>query len=223
MTMFVHLVLRAALPTDTRNSKAATTTMTVLLAVSIRTIIFSNYDFLVRVRELKKSIARALLIGPALVALASSVLMIPAGALSFNPDTFDMSIRLRKASAVIILGIAVIFYPVWFGLKLKHHMQKQGITLLMISSIFCLFVTIYLVVVSIPRHFLDSNKRELWDYIFQISPNIIALFTWSILHPLRSLKPATTEESKEIAESTEITESKDLSKEDNESHISFYL
>ncbi|CAF0996379.1 unnamed protein product [Rotaria sordida] len=187
LTMFVHLVLRAALSTETNKSKATFTAMTVLLAISLRTIIFANYDFLVRIWNLKKWISRALLIGPALAAIASVILMAPANSLGYNPDTIETSFRLRKASNTIVLGLTIVFYPVWFATKTIQHMNTLAIIFLIISSICCLIVSIFLVVTSIPKYYIRSNEQEFWTYIFQIIPTMVAQFTWTILHPKRTL------------------------------------
>ncbi|CAF1288818.1 unnamed protein product [Rotaria sordida] len=203
LTMFVHLVLRASFSNEQSKSKAAFTAMAVLLAVSIRTIIFANYDFLARVRDLKKWISRALVIGPALAALVSSILMAPANSLAYDPDTVETSYRLRKASAAIILGLTIIFYPVWFATKTIKHMNKLAIIFLIISSIFCLFVTVYLVITSIPSNYIGSNKKEFWVYIFQIVPTMIAQFTWTILHPKQTLVETKQHEKKQHEKETE--------------------
>ncbi|CAF3792237.1 unnamed protein product [Rotaria sordida] len=203
LTMFVHLVLRASFSDEQSKSKAPFTAMAVLLAVSLRTIIFANYDFLARVRDLKKWISRALVIGPALAALVSSILMAPANSLAYDSDTVEISYRLRKASAAIILVLTIIFYPVWFATKTIKHMNKLAIIFLIISSIFCLFVTVYLVITSIPSNYIGSNKKEFWIYIFQIVPTMIAQFTWTILHPKQTLVETKQHEKKQHEKETE--------------------
>lgn len=187
MTIFVELVLRAVLSTAQRNSKNAYTATTVLLAVGQRMIILANYDFLVRAGDLKPCATRSIVIGTVVVAVGSAIIMAPAGTLSYSPDTIPQSFRLRQASAAIVLCLTVLFYPVWFATKTGKLMTKKGIILLVISSITSLIVAIFLIITSIPDYYTGANEQELWYYIFQLTPIAIALFTWTILHPKRSL------------------------------------
>ena len=194
LTIFIELILRAALPATTRNSRAAFTTTTVLLAVGFRVIILANYDFLIRVLSEKHKYARPILIGTFLCTIISAILMAPAGTLSYDSSTIDASFRLRQASTAIILCLTVLFYPVWILTKRAkvandagNQMTKRGIALLIISSISCLSVAIFLVVTSTPDNNATTSQQELWFYIFQLTPILIALFTWTILHPSRSL------------------------------------
>jgi cytochrome bd-type quinol oxidase subunit 2 len=119
-----------------------------------------------------------------------------AGTLSYNTDTIDTSFRLRQASAAIVLCMTVMFYPIWFATKTVRNMTKQGIILLIISSLASLIIAVFLLVTSIPTYYISVNQQEFWYYIFQFLPITIALFSWTILHPKRSLLP--THERQEI-------------------------
>ncbi|CAF3345080.1 unnamed protein product [Rotaria sp. Silwood2] len=190
ITLFIELILRAAFSTKTNNSKAAYTALTVLLAVSIRMVMLSNFDFLTQVDKLKPWITRAIILGSIFLGITSTVLMIPAGVLAGDPDTLNTALQLKQASSGIVLGMTVLFYPIWFATKTIKKMTKQAIILLIISSLSSLIVSVYLMITSVPKPYAESNKKEFWVYIFQITPNIIALLTWTILHPKRTLKPA---------------------------------
>jgi hypothetical protein len=194
LTIFIELVLRAALSTDTRDSKAVFTVTTVLLAVGQRMIILANYAYLTQTGNLKPCVSRCIIIGSIVGAVGSAIIMAPAGTLSYNIDTLDQSFRLRQASAAIILCVTVLFYPIWFMTKTAKDMKKQAIILLLISSINCLIIAIYLLITSIPDYYVVTNEKELWFYIFQFTPTAIALFTWTILHPKRSLAPVVQQE-----------------------------
>ena len=189
LTIFVELILRAALSSRTGKSRAAFTTKTVLLAVGQRMIILANFDYLTQYSNLTPYVSRSIIIGSIVGAVGSSIIMIPAGILSYNINTIDQSFRLRQASAAIVLCLTILFYPIWFITKTTKHMKKEAILLLIISSITCLFIAIYLLVASIPHYYVVASERELWFYIFQFTPTAIALFTWTILHPKRSLAP----------------------------------
>ena len=188
LTIFIHLVLRATLSTETHNSRAAFTAMSALYAIGLRVIILANYDFLTQVRELKPWLSRTITIGSIVAAVGSGILTIPAGSLSYNSDTVARSFQLRQVSAGIILGLTVLFYPIWFSTKTVKFMTKQAIILLIISSIACLIINVYSAITSAPKYYVKSSKRELWFYIFQLTPLAIAQFTWNILHPKRSIK-----------------------------------
>ncbi|CAF3376663.1 unnamed protein product [Rotaria socialis] len=189
LTVFVHLVLRAALSTENRNSRAGFTATSFLIVIGMRAIIIANYDFLTQVGNLKKWMTRAIAIGPVLVAVTSAILMAPANTSSYSADTRDRSFRLRQASSVMVLILTVAFYPIWFATKAMKHMTKLAIILLIISSISCLFVSIYLVITSVDVYYVGSNDQEFWFYVFQFTPIAIALLTWTILHPKRTLEP----------------------------------
>jgi uncharacterized membrane protein YqhA len=189
LTIFAELVLRGALSTETHNSRAAFTATTVLLAVGQRLIILANYDFLTHVGDPKSTFSRTIVIGSALTALGSAILMIPAGLLSYKTDTIDASFQLRQASMAIVLCLTLFFYPIWYASKTAQDMTKQAIVLLIISSITCVIVAVFLVITSVPYYYIGANEEELWFYIFQLTPIAIAQFTWTILHPKRSLKP----------------------------------
>ncbi|CAF0819940.1 unnamed protein product [Adineta ricciae] len=169
LTIFIELVLRAALSSQ-------------------RTIILANYDYIVRVGEVKPAISRCVIIGPILIALISAALMIPAGMLSYDKSTIPQSFVLRQASAAIVLGLTILFYPIWFAIKTWKDMKKQSIIRLLISSIACLSVAIYLQITSIPDYYITTSHEEYWFYIFQFTPIAIALLTWTLLHPRRSLQ-----------------------------------
>jgi cytochrome bd-type quinol oxidase subunit 2 len=120
-------------------------------------------------------------------AVGSAIIMAVAGTLSYNKDTIDVSFRLRQASAAIVLCMTVLFYPIWFVTKTMKHMTKQAIILLIISSITSLIVAVFLMIISIPYYYVGANQQEFWFYIFQFTPVAIALITWVVLHPKRSL------------------------------------
>jgi hypothetical protein len=189
LTIFVELILRGALSTDTRNSRAAFTALTVLFAVGQRTIILANYDYLTQVGNLSLCVSRSIIIGSIVGVIGSAILMGPAGTLSYSSDTIDQSFRLRQASAAIVLVITIMFYPIWFATKAAKHMTKPAIILLIISSLTTIIVAIFQLVTSVPDYYVAVNQQELWYYIFQFTPVAIALFTWTILHPKRSLVP----------------------------------
>mgnify|MGYP001048251255 FL=1 len=192
LTIFIELVLRAALTTETRNTRAAFTAMSVLVTVGQRTIILANYDYLTQVLEDKSKTSRAIIIGSMLGAITSSILMAPAGTASYDPETIERSFRLRQASTAIILIMTIVFYPVWFFTKTWKLMTKLAIILLFISSICTLIVAFYVLITSVPANYLSVSRNEYWYYIFQFTPAAIALFTWTILHPKRSLSGTAT-------------------------------
>jgi uncharacterized membrane protein YqhA len=187
LTIFVELVLRAALSTDVRNSKAALTATRVLFVVGQRMIIIANYDFITRVGDLKSCTSRVINIGAILCAVGSAIMLTTAGTLSYNTDTIDTNFRLRQASAAIVLCMTVMFYPIWFATKTVKNMTKQGIILLIISSLASLIIAVFLLITSIPTYYISVNQQEFWYYIFQFLPIAIALFSWTICHPKRSL------------------------------------
>ncbi|CAF2885502.1 unnamed protein product [Rotaria sp. Silwood2] len=108
ITLFIELILRAAFSTKTNNSKAAYTALTVLLAVSIRMVMLSNFDFLTQVDKLKPWITRAIILGSIFLGITSTVLMIPAGVLAGDPDTLNTALQLKQASSGIVLVVKLV-------------------------------------------------------------------------------------------------------------------
>ena len=186
LTFLIELVLRAALPADTRRSRVAFAATTALLAISQRTIIVANVGYLVQASVSKLRWSRAIIIGTTLSVVTSAILMITAGALSQN-KYIDTSFHLRQASAAIVLLLTILIYPVWFVLKGAQDMSKQAALLLVVSSFACLAISLFLMVTAIPSYYVSTNQQESWFYIFYVTPLTIALVTWTILHPRRSL------------------------------------
>lgn len=201
-TIFVELILRAALSTEIRNSRAAFTATSVLLAVGHRLIILANYDLLTQVDDSKPNYNRWIIAGSMIGTIGSAVLMAPAGTLSYSSDTIDQSFRLRQASSAIVLILTALFGPIWFLTKTAQKMTKLAIILLIISGLACLIVAVYLTITSVPTYYVGASQQELWFYIFQLTPMAIALFTWSILHPKRSLAPKIEETVKNDTDNT---------------------
>jgi hypothetical protein len=164
LTICIELILRAALSPDTRNSRAAFTATSVLLAVGQRTIILANYDFLTQVDDSNPCRSRTIIIGSILGAVGSAILTIPAGILSYNIDTIDQSFRLRQAAAAIVLCMTILFYPIWFVTKAVKNMTKQAIILLIVSSFTSLIVAIYLQVTSVSDYYVAANEHEFWFF-----------------------------------------------------------
>jgi cytochrome bd-type quinol oxidase subunit 2 len=189
LTIFVELVLRAALSTDIRNSRAAFTVSTILCAVGQRIIIVANNVFLTQVGDPKPRRSRLIIIGSIFGVASSGILLGLAGAFSHKSNKIEQSFQLRQASAAIVLCMTIFFYPLWFATKTVKDMTKQAIVLLIICSVASLMVAIFLQVTSVPDYYVATNAQEFWFYIFQITPIAIALFTWTILHPKRSILP----------------------------------
>jgi uncharacterized membrane protein YqhA len=187
LTIFIELVLRAVLSADIRNARAAFTVSTILYAVGQRIIIVANNAFLTQVGNPKPRRTRLIMIGSIIGVASSGILLGLAGAFSHKNNTIDQSFRLRQAAAAIVLCMTILFYPLWFATKTVKDMTKQAIVLLIISSIASLMVAIFLQVTSVPDYYVATNAQEFWFYIFQLAPLVIALLTWTILHPKRSL------------------------------------
>jgi hypothetical protein len=188
LTTMVNLVLRAALPSTTRNSKFIFMFMTILLAGGQRLIILGNYNFLIQLRGTQSWFSRTITIEILLGAIGSAALLAPVTLLSYDTNTIDKSFLLRQISAAIILCMTVLFYPVWYATKTTEDMTKKGIILLVISSLTCMVVAIFLLVTSLPDYYVVASEQEFWFYIFQLTPIALTQFIWTILHPRRSLQ-----------------------------------
>jgi hypothetical protein len=196
LCLFVEMILRAVLSPSTRRAQAATTVTNILLAINHRLIILAIYDFLVRLLGEKQLLSRLMLIGSLFIVLSSAVLMIPAGIFAFDGDRIRLSFQLRQASTIMILILMAAFYPLWITViifeRKKHIGRKISIMafiLLLVSSICCLVLAIFLVVTAWPKYFVAVGNSEIWFYGFNLIPMAITLFMWNICHPKRSLAP----------------------------------
>ncbi|CAF1040756.1 unnamed protein product [Adineta steineri] len=187
VTNFADLIFRATLYNSILDVTTTLIIISILVAVGQRVIIIANYVFIGQILGIQSSFARAINIGTLLVALISTVLASFAGVQSTNPDTIENSFRLRQIAAAIVLFLTFAFYPIWFLSKTFKDMTKQAIVLLLISSLTCLIVAIYTMIISIPQYYVATSQQLMWFYIFQLTPILIALITWVIFHPIRSL------------------------------------
>lgn len=189
LTLFVEFVLRAALSPQDRRTRLSFTITTALLAISQRMLIVANMQFLVQSSNLNARWARAITIGTTLSVLTSAVIMIVAGALSYGKNV-ERSFHLRQAAAAIVLLLTLVLYPIWFFSKSIREMTKLGVLLLAVSSLASLVIAVFLLFISIPSYYVSTNAQESWFYIFFVTPLVIALLVWTVLHPKRSLAPA---------------------------------
>jgi uncharacterized membrane protein YqhA len=190
LTILVGLVLRTIHFTNTSSVISATIAAGALLAVGQRVIILSNYAFLAQIGDPTSCVFRTVILGTILASIGSAILTGYAGSLAYNSATVQQGIRLRQVSAAIVLCLTVFFYPIWFATKTVKDMTKQAITLLIISSFTCLIVAVFALVTLLPAYNnISTNQQQLFSYIFQFTPITIALLTWTIYHPKRSLAP----------------------------------
>lgn len=183
-----ELIVRAILTTDEQNSQIMFGVITGLFATGQRMIIVSNFSFVLEIHHERTRLARGIFLGATLCVITSGCFIIPANMLAFQANTIDKSLIYRIISAVILLVTALVFFVVLHWSDTIKDMTRQGLTLITISSSLCLIVTIFNLIQSSSRAFYDEfNKQEGWFYGFNIAPIVITHFTWSILHPKRSL------------------------------------
>ena len=117
--------------------------------------------------------------------------MIPANIYAFNEDQISTSFIFRKLSASILLLDTILFYLILYLSKTIGDMKREGIILIFTSSILCLIAAMFNLFQSISIDYYNkTNSNDFWFYGLQLSPIILAHFTWSILHPKRSLTDA---------------------------------
>lgn len=114
--------------------------------------------------------------------------MTPAGLLSFQSNKIHISFLFRQISTSILCLITLLFYLIWFWTKTFSNMSYELIFLLIISSINCLLIAIFLFIMSLPKYYILFNDDEEWFYFFQILPIVLTLITWALLHPKRNLQ-----------------------------------
>jgi hypothetical protein len=200
LTILTELIVRVAVSAEEQNSKNVFIAINSLFAIGQRMIIVGNFLFVMEIHHEKSWLSRGIVIGAVLCVVSSGLLMAPANIYSFDPDQTNKSFLFRELSAAVLLVVTVLFYPVWYWSKTLKDMTRQGIILISISSIMCVTVAIFNLIESLSNYYSTINDNEVWFYIFQISPIILAHITWSILHPKRTLAATRAGDRKSIIE-----------------------
>ena len=112
LTIFIKLLVCAAVHADQQNSKDVFTVMNSLFAIGHRMIIVGDFIFLMEIRHEKSDLFRGILIGVMLCIIICGILMVPANMLSFNSDQIVLSFLFRKISALVLLSVTLLLYLV---------------------------------------------------------------------------------------------------------------
>lgn len=188
LTIFVELVVLASTGNEVQTSRILSTVLLSLFAMGQRMIIVSNYSFVLEIHHERSCFSRGSFVGAVLGVITSGILMAPANIYAYDPDRIDTSLLFRQLSAAVLLLDTLFFYLIFYLSKTIRDMKREGVILIFTSSVLCLLAAIFNLVQTIS---LDSynrtNSAEGWFYGFQLTPIILAHYTWSILHPKRSL------------------------------------
>jgi len=187
LAICIELIIRAAVNADQQNSRGIFTTVNSLFAIGQRMIVVGNFVFVMEIHHEKSRLSRAILAGATLSIITSALLTLPANILSLNPDQISTSYIFRGLAASVLLIVTLLFYPVWYWSKTINDMSIQAIILISSSSSICMIVAVFNLIQSTSTYYSKINDDEAWFYAFQMAPIISAHFTWSILHPKRSL------------------------------------
>jgi uncharacterized YccA/Bax inhibitor family protein len=188
LAIFIELIVRAAVSAEQENSRTIFTVFNSLFATGQRMIIVGNYSFVLEIHHEKSRRSRAIFIVAILCIVTSGILIAPANLYSFDPGQINTSFIYRQISAAVLLTVTVLFFPVLYWSKTIKDMTTQGFILIIVSSLLCLTVAIFNMIQSISIYYDEINSQEGWFYGFQMTPIILAHFSWSIFHPKRSLK-----------------------------------
>jgi hypothetical protein len=187
LMIFSEMIVRATVDVDKQYSKYVFIIASALFAVGQRMIIIGNFVLLMRIYHEKSCLSRSILTGTVVCVITSGCLTAPANTLSFESDHIQTSFLFRELSASILLAVTLLFYPVWYWSKTVKDMTIQAIALVTISSVLCVIVATFNLIQSFSAYYSTINSHEGWFYGFQMAPIVLAHFTWSILHPKRSL------------------------------------
>lgn len=194
LTTFIDLVLRGTLPMTTYNTSGLYKVTAPMLSIPPRFLLFANYHCLVELRGKKphRTIDRVIDIIVPLAGISADILLAVGNELSFKPKYLNLSFKFRQASAGFVLGLALLFYIVWY-LAVPHARRLYVLPLLAVSSGAVLIESIYVLLTSIIPWFFALNQNEFWYYAGHLVPIVIALLTWTMFHPSRVLPPKETE------------------------------
>jgi hypothetical protein len=187
LTIFCELMVRATVSASEQNSKNVFTATSSLFLIGQRMIIVGNFAFVIITHHEKSRLSRGILLSAMGFVVTSGLLMMPANILSFKSDQMDTSFLFRQLSASVLLVITLLFYPVWYWSKTIKIMNIQALILIIVSSVLCVILALFNLIQSFPDYYHKINSHEGWFYALQMTPIILAHFTWSILHPKRSL------------------------------------
>ncbi|CAF1164195.1 unnamed protein product [Adineta ricciae] len=187
LTTFAEMVFRGTIYYSVLDTTTNLIIISVLTVVGQRMHILANYGFITKVLGYQWMLSRLVLAGALLIMMVSNILAIVSGMQLTNPYMIASGFQLRQISAGLKLALAVLFYPIWFATKAFKDTTKLGIVLLLVSSVTCLVMAIYDVITSIPQYYIITSQQQMWFFIFQLAPTLIALIVWAVLHPKRSL------------------------------------
>lgn len=191
LAIFIELIVRASIGDAAKNSRIVYTVLNSLFAIGQRMIIVSNYSFVLEVHHVRSCFSRGTFLGAVGGVISSGLIMIPANIYAFNADQISTSFIFRQLSASILLLDTILFYWIFYLSKTIGDMKREGIILIFTSSILCLIAAMFNLFQSISIDYYNkTNSNEFWFYGLQLLPIILAHFTWSILHPKRSLTDA---------------------------------
>lgn len=185
LSLFIELVLRAVYFNDASRTRTIYTVSGMLLAITHRALTLSNYEFILQLSEFTACLSRTINISAVICCVSSAVIMSISSRMLYNTRNLELAFVLRQTACAMIFAVALLFYSIWFATKPFINKSKQAMILLITSSLSCLVISIYLIVTSVPYYYYQSNEIKFGFYLFQIIPQIIALFTWTICHPGR--------------------------------------
>jgi hypothetical protein len=190
LTAFIELVLRTTLGINILNTQTLYKVIAPLLSVPPRLLLLANYHCLVELRGKtpRRILDRVIDVVVPVGGITADVLLTIANELSFKPNRLNLSFRFRQASAGFVLGLAILFYVVWY-LAVPHARRLYVLPLLTVSSVCVLIEAIYIQAISVPSLFFALTQSEFWFYVGHLIPVVLALITWSIFHPRRLLPP----------------------------------
>ncbi|CAF1138976.1 unnamed protein product [Adineta ricciae] len=184
VTIFTELMIRATINRTEIQSKLIYIIMTALYTIGQRSIIVANFTCVLQ-HPIAKFRCCFRIISACI--FFSDIFMIPAGLLAVQSNKIHLSFIFRQLSTSMICLILLVFYVVWLWTKTIYNMSFELIVLLIISSLNCLIIALFLLIMSIPKYYIVINDDEEWFYFFQLLPIVLSLIAWSMLHPKRSL------------------------------------
>ena len=188
LTICIDLIVRASVQDKQLDSRTIYSVLNSLFAIGQRMIIVSNFSFVLEIHHQKSCLSRTIFISAILCVVTSGCLMAPANIFSFDPNQINTSFLFRQLSAAVLLGVTIYFFLILAWSRTIKDMTKQGVIVIIVSSILCLIAAIVNLIQSLSEYYYNEmNSKEEWFYGMQMAPIILAHFTWSILHPKRSI------------------------------------
>lgn len=188
LIIFIEFILRSTLEKSLMDRKGIYLLRFALINAPFRLLLFSNYHYLIELREKGKIrlFDRLMDLFYPIVATAVDILAGISNEYSFNIHSREKSFLFRRIASIILISLSLFFNVLWYFSRSKIHHREIHL-LLFISNTSVFIQSIYLCLLSNPSFYHRSSENEIYFYFGCVLPLIISLIFWNLFHPTKYL------------------------------------